>query len=123
EDAGGWLDSSIKGAVAGQWSVLEGYARKDRAALYLAEDRLEEAEVEAARAEDLFASGPFPEAWPPFAGARGGSSGGSAGSTRPSGGSGPRWSTSSGSARRPSRRWRSGRSPGSGATASSPGRW
>jgi class 3 adenylate cyclase len=60
EDAAGWLDASIR-AVAGRWSVLEGYARKDRALLHLAQDRLDEAEDEAQKAEALFATVPFPE--------------------------------------------------------------
>jgi class 3 adenylate cyclase len=61
EEAAGWLDSSIQAASAGQWSVLEGYARKDRAALRLAEDQLDETLIEAKAAEALFESVAFRE--------------------------------------------------------------
>ncbi len=61
EDAAGWLDSSIKACVAGGWSILEGYAHKDRALLLLAEEKPELAEAESKIAEDLFQSVPFEE--------------------------------------------------------------
>jgi class 3 adenylate cyclase len=61
EDACGWLDSSIRGAGAGRWTVSEAYARKDRALLYLAQDQVAEADTEARKAEDLFRSAEFAE--------------------------------------------------------------
>ena len=59
-DAAGWLEASIRSA-AGRWSISEGYARKDRALLSLAEDQVEDAEAEAQKAEDIFRSVEFRE--------------------------------------------------------------
>jgi class 3 adenylate cyclase/Tfp pilus assembly protein PilF len=53
-DALGWLDSSIRTA-GDRASISEAYARKDRALLYLAEGQVDSAEVDARKAEELFA--------------------------------------------------------------------
>jgi class 3 adenylate cyclase/Tfp pilus assembly protein PilF len=59
-DAAGWLDASIR-AASGRWAISEGYARKDRALLHLAEGRLDEAEAELRRAEEIFQPAGFAE--------------------------------------------------------------
>jgi class 3 adenylate cyclase/Tfp pilus assembly protein PilF len=59
-DAAGWLDSSIKSA-AGRWTISEGYARKDRALLHLAQAELQEADAEVHRAEEIFRAAGFSE--------------------------------------------------------------
>jgi tetratricopeptide (TPR) repeat protein len=60
-DAAGWLDSSIRQAEKNRWVVLEAYARKDRALLFLAEDQLPEAEDAARTAEERFRPRGFAE--------------------------------------------------------------
>ena len=45
-DAAGWLDASI-GSSAGRWPISEGYGRKDRALIHLAESQIDEADAEA----------------------------------------------------------------------------
>ena len=59
-DSAGWLDASIR-AATGRWSISEGFARKDRALLHLAEGRLEAAEAEVGKAEELFRTVEFVE--------------------------------------------------------------
>ncbi|MCI0559612.1 MAG: tetratricopeptide repeat protein, partial [Nitrososphaera sp.] len=54
EDAALWLDESIRRSRQGRWSIIEGYAHKDRALVYLAEGRIGDAEAQLHKAEDLF---------------------------------------------------------------------
>jgi class 3 adenylate cyclase/Tfp pilus assembly protein PilF len=53
-DAAAWLDSSIQRNAAGGWNVNEGWARKDRALLALAEEKLADAEVQVEEARARF---------------------------------------------------------------------
>lgn len=64
EDALGWLDSSLKGTIAGGWAALEAYVRKDLALLHLSQDRLDVAEAEVTKAIALFAAASFPDGLP-----------------------------------------------------------
>jgi class 3 adenylate cyclase/Tfp pilus assembly protein PilF len=59
-DAAGWLDASIR-AATGNWPTTEGYARKDRALLHIAEGRFDEAEAELTRAAAIFEPAEFHE--------------------------------------------------------------
>ncbi len=59
-DSAGWLDASIR-MSSGRWPISEGYSRKDRALLHLAEDQLEGAETEAQRTEEIFRSAEYEE--------------------------------------------------------------
>jgi class 3 adenylate cyclase len=52
-DAAGWLDVSIRTAQD-RAPITEAYARKDRALLYLAQGRIDPAEADARKAEELF---------------------------------------------------------------------
>jgi class 3 adenylate cyclase len=54
ETAAGWLEAAILRSQQHQWSVMEGFARKDRALVHLAEGQLSQAEDQARRAEELF---------------------------------------------------------------------
>jgi class 3 adenylate cyclase/Flp pilus assembly protein TadD len=60
-DAAGWLDESVRRSRDGGWPVSEGFARKDRALVYLHEGDLDAAEREVRQALDLFAAANFPE--------------------------------------------------------------
>jgi class 3 adenylate cyclase/tetratricopeptide (TPR) repeat protein len=57
----GYLDESVGRAEKHGWADVEAYARKDRALAYLARDRLDDAEADARRAEELFRGRGFPE--------------------------------------------------------------
>ncbi len=59
-DSAGWLDASIR-AATGRWSISEGFARKDRALLHLAEGQIADAEAEVGKAEELFRTVEFVE--------------------------------------------------------------
>ena len=59
-DSAGWLEASIR-TNARRWPISEGYSRKDRALLHLAEDQVEPAEAEAQKAEEIFLSASFAE--------------------------------------------------------------
>jgi class 3 adenylate cyclase len=61
EKAAGWLDGAILRSQEHQWSVMEGFARKDRALVHLAEDQLPQAEDQARQAEELFRGQSFRE--------------------------------------------------------------
>jgi class 3 adenylate cyclase len=61
QDAAGWIDASIKRAATHGWTVLEAYARKDRALVCLAEGWPDEAENQAQKAEELFRAARFDE--------------------------------------------------------------
>jgi class 3 adenylate cyclase/Tfp pilus assembly protein PilF len=61
EDAAAWLDHSIESSRKGHWSIIEGYARKDRALVHLSENELKEAEEQAEQAENLFQVEDFAE--------------------------------------------------------------
>ncbi len=54
EDAAGLLDDGIRRCRGRGWDALEGYLRKDRALLWLAQGRPAEAQEQADRAEALF---------------------------------------------------------------------
>jgi class 3 adenylate cyclase/Tfp pilus assembly protein PilF len=60
-EATSWLDSSVQRNAAGGWTVNEGFARKDRALLALAEVRLPEAEAEVEEARARFEAAGFDE--------------------------------------------------------------
>lgn len=60
-DAAGWLDESIRRAQEGGWLVSEGFARKDRALVYLHEADLDAADAQVRQALELFARAQFPE--------------------------------------------------------------
>jgi tetratricopeptide (TPR) repeat protein len=60
-EAAGWLDESIRRCQEGGWAVSEGFARKDRALVYLREGDLAGAEQQARQAAELFAQAQFPE--------------------------------------------------------------
>jgi class 3 adenylate cyclase/predicted negative regulator of RcsB-dependent stress response len=60
-EAAAWLDESIRCSVQGQWTVTEGYARKDRAVVHLELDELAAAEAQAYKAEELFKAVGFAE--------------------------------------------------------------
>jgi class 3 adenylate cyclase len=53
-DAAGFLDTGIRRCQGRDWAVIEGYLRKDRALLCLAQGDVAEAEGQAAQAEALF---------------------------------------------------------------------
>jgi class 3 adenylate cyclase/tetratricopeptide (TPR) repeat protein len=59
-DAAGWLDACIRSS-AGRWTISEGYARKDRALLHLAEEQLDQAVAAVRKAEELFRQVQFME--------------------------------------------------------------
>jgi class 3 adenylate cyclase/tetratricopeptide (TPR) repeat protein len=59
-DAASWLDDSLR-TNGGRWSVLEAYARKDRARVALASGDLSSSEGQLDRAETLFAETGFAE--------------------------------------------------------------
>jgi class 3 adenylate cyclase len=59
--AAGWLDASIRRSQAGQWTVLEAYARKDRALVFLLEEKPAEAEMQLQEAQRLFGGLNFKE--------------------------------------------------------------
>jgi class 3 adenylate cyclase len=59
-DSAGWLEASIR-ASARRWPVSEGFSRKDRALLHLAEHQIEPAEAETQKAEEIFRSAGFAE--------------------------------------------------------------
>lgn len=61
EDASAWLDESIRLSHQGDWTVLEGYARKDRALAHLGQADVASAEAEAEMAQQLFAEAGFAE--------------------------------------------------------------
>ena len=53
----GWTQpagSMRASAATGRWSISEGFARKDRALLHLAEGQIADAEAEVGKAEELF---------------------------------------------------------------------
>jgi len=60
-DAAGWIDASIRAAASGRWTISEGYARKDRALLHLAEGQADAAEAQARQAEEIFRQVEFGE--------------------------------------------------------------
>jgi class 3 adenylate cyclase/Tfp pilus assembly protein PilF len=60
-DAAAWLDSGIQRSKAGGWTVIEGYVRKDRALLALAEGKLPDAQAEVERSRALFLEARFNE--------------------------------------------------------------
>src|SRR5262249_18850553 len=60
-DAAGWLDASIRSAQDRGWAVAEGFARKDRALLDLAQGDIEGAERQAQEADRLFREARFAE--------------------------------------------------------------
>jgi class 3 adenylate cyclase len=59
-DALGWVDASIRTAAVCS-PISEGYARKDRALIYLAEGQVDSAEADALKAEELFCQVDFVE--------------------------------------------------------------
>lgn len=61
KDATAFLDSSIRASQTHNWPVPEGYARKDRARLYLAQGNVDEADTEVQAAEALFCKQHFEE--------------------------------------------------------------
>jgi class 3 adenylate cyclase/predicted Ser/Thr protein kinase/Flp pilus assembly protein TadD len=60
-EAAGWLDESIRHSERGPFPVSEGFARKDRARVYLCEGNLDSAEHECKRATELFQANDFAE--------------------------------------------------------------
>jgi class 3 adenylate cyclase len=56
-----FLDESVARGAQNGWTDLEAYARKDRAQAYLALHRLDDAEADARRAEELFRQQEFAE--------------------------------------------------------------
>jgi class 3 adenylate cyclase/predicted Ser/Thr protein kinase len=60
-EAAGWLDQSIRLCQEGRWAVPEGFARKDRALVWLQEGDLAAAEQQARQAAELFHSAAFGE--------------------------------------------------------------
>jgi class 3 adenylate cyclase/Flp pilus assembly protein TadD len=60
-EAGAFLDESIRRARQAAGAPVEGYARKDRALVYLALGEVNRAEEEVRKAEQLFQAGPFAE--------------------------------------------------------------
>jgi class 3 adenylate cyclase/uncharacterized protein HemY len=60
-EAAGWLDGSIRLCGEQKNPVTEGYARKDRALVALAQNLPADAEPQAQKAEELFRSANFPE--------------------------------------------------------------
>jgi class 3 adenylate cyclase/Flp pilus assembly protein TadD len=61
EEATAWLEESIRLSHQGGWTVLEGYARKDRALAHLGLGEIAEAEMEVEKAQALFAEINFAE--------------------------------------------------------------
>jgi class 3 adenylate cyclase/tetratricopeptide (TPR) repeat protein/predicted Ser/Thr protein kinase len=60
-EAAGWLDESIRRCQEGGYTVSEGFARKDRALVYLQEGDLAAAEQQVRLAAELFHQANFPE--------------------------------------------------------------
>lgn len=60
-DAAGWLDASISKSQHAPWELLEAYARKDRALVYLAQGQLDQAERDAQHSEQVFRAAGFEE--------------------------------------------------------------
>jgi class 3 adenylate cyclase/predicted Ser/Thr protein kinase len=60
-EAAGWLDGSIRLCLEHGNPVTEGFARKDRALVALAQGQLTEAEQQAQKADDLFRAASFAE--------------------------------------------------------------
>jgi class 3 adenylate cyclase/predicted Ser/Thr protein kinase len=60
-EAAGWLDESIRHCQRGGFPVSEGFARKDRALVYLHEGEREAAEQQARQAFELFGANDFAE--------------------------------------------------------------
>jgi serine/threonine protein kinase/class 3 adenylate cyclase len=60
-EAAGWLEESIRLCQEFKLQVAEGYARKDRALVYLLEGNIASAEQQAQRAEELFKAAHFTE--------------------------------------------------------------
>jgi class 3 adenylate cyclase/uncharacterized protein HemY len=61
QKAAGWLDESIRLSQEGEWAILEGYARKDRALASLALGKHDEAETQLQLANRLFQERRFAE--------------------------------------------------------------
>ena len=61
QKAAGWLDESIRLSQEGKWSILEGYARKDRALASLGLGKHDEAETQLQLAAGLFQERRFAE--------------------------------------------------------------
>jgi class 3 adenylate cyclase/uncharacterized protein HemY len=61
QKAAGWLDESIRLSQEGEWPILEGYARKDRALASLALGKHDEAETQLQLAARLFQERRFAE--------------------------------------------------------------
>jgi class 3 adenylate cyclase len=59
--AAAWLDKSIQLSQQQGWTVLEGFARKDRAVCHLGQSEIEEAEAQVKSAQELFKAMNFVE--------------------------------------------------------------
>jgi class 3 adenylate cyclase len=61
DDAAAWLDQSIRLSELSGWSILEGFARKDRALAHLAKEEIAEADAQIQRGEEIFRAVDFEE--------------------------------------------------------------
>jgi class 3 adenylate cyclase len=61
EEAASWLDQSIQLSREGDWPILEGFARKDRAVVHLLDDEPAAAEAQIKQAQEIFQAAEFAE--------------------------------------------------------------